>query len=204
MQNRNCFRFADPATVTLLPRLHAQHAGRYSPKPLSIYGYVAVLALVCTSVMAWSQQPQLSGLKNPPAFTNTPHQVREGLATPVEAYPPASKLRLAISIKAPKRAEAAAFLKQLQDKTSPNYHKWLTPEQWNARFAPSAKDEQAVVDWATSQGLTVTARYPNRLMVNVEGTVDTIQKAFNIKINRYEVNGTTEFSNDRDPVIPSN
>ncbi len=122
----------------------------------------------------------------------------------VQAYDPASKLRLAISIKAPKMAEEEKLLKQLQDKTSPSYHKWLTPEQWNARFAPSESDEQAVVDWATSQGLTVTARYPNRLMVNVEGTVDTIQKAFNVKINRYEVNGTTEFSNDRDPLIPSN
>ena len=60
------------------------------------------------------------------------------------------------------------------------------------------------MDWVTSQGLTVTARYPNRLMVNVDGTVDTIQKAFNIHINRYQVNGTTEFSNDRDPVIPAN
>src|SRR5262249_5901541 len=33
---------------------------------------------------------------------------------------------------------------------------------------------------------------------------DTIQKAFNIKINRYPVNGQIEFSNDRDPEIPAN
>ncbi len=59
-------------------------------------------------------------------------------------------------------------------------------------------------DWLTSQGLTVTARYPNRLMVDAEGTVGAIQKAFNININRYEVNGEIEFSNDRDPVIPGN
>ncbi len=180
------------------------HTGRYSPRLLSIYVRVAALALVCTSVMAWSQQPQVSGLKNLPAFTNTPHQVREGSAALVEAYNPASKLRLAISIKAPKMAEEEAFLKQLQDKSSPNFHKYLSPEKWNARFAPSAQDEQAVVDWATSHGLTVTARYPNRLMVNVEGAVDTIQKAFNLHINKYQVNGTTEFSNDRDPVIPAN
>ena len=183
---------------------HAHYTGRCSTKVLSIYGCIAALTLVCTSVAAWSQQPQVSGLKNPPAFTNTPHQVREGSATLVEAYPIASKLRLAISIKAPKMAEEEAFLKQLQDKISPNFHKYLSPEQWNARFAPAAEDEQAVVDWATSQGLTITARYPNRLMVNVEGTVDQIQKAFNIKINRYSVNGQIEFSNDRDPEIPTN
>ena len=180
------------------------HTQRYSPKVLSIYGCVAALALVCTSVMAWSQQLQVSGLKNLPAFTNTPRQVREGSAPLVEAYNPASKLRLAISIKAPKMAEEEAFLKKLQDKSSPNFHKYLSPDQWNARFAPSVQEEQAVVDWVTSQGLTVTARYPNRLMVNVEGSVDTIQKAFNIHINRYQANGTTEFSNDRDPVIPAN
>jgi hypothetical protein len=177
---------------------------KYSPKKLSTYSCVTALALICTSVIAWSQQVQVPGLKNPPAFTNTPKAVREGSAALVEAYNPASKLRLAISIKAPKMAEEEAFLKQLQDKSSPNFHKYLSPKQWNARFAPSVEDEQAVVDWVTSQGLTVTARYPNRLMVNVEGTVDTIQKAFNIHINRYQVNGTTEFSNDSDPVIPAN
>jgi Pro-kumamolisin, activation domain/Abnormal spindle-like microcephaly-assoc'd, ASPM-SPD-2-Hydin len=162
-----------------------------------------VALLVLGSGTAWAQEPQVSGSKNLPAFTNTPRPVREGSAPLVEAYNPASKLRLAISIKAPKMDEEEAFLKQLKDKSSPNFHKYLSPEEWNARFAPSIQDEQAVVDWVTSQGLTVTARYPNRLMVNVEGTVDTIQKALNIHINRYQVNGTTEFSNDRDPSIPA-
>jgi hypothetical protein len=166
--------------------------------------FLLVELVVLTSGMAWAQGPQVPGLKNQLTFTNTPRQVREGSVPLVEAYNPASKLRLAISIKAPKMEEEEAFLKQLQDRSSPNFHKYLTPEEWNTRFAPSAQDEQAVVDWLTSQGLTITARYPNRLMVNVEGTVDTIQKALNIHINRYQVNGTTEFSNDRDPFIPAN
>jgi len=135
---------------------------------------------------------------------NTPKQLATGEAKPVGPYNPSSMLRLAISIKAPKMAEEEEFLKELQDRSSPNFHKYMTPRQWNARFAPSAQDEQAVVDWVNSQGLTVTARYPNRLMVDAEGTVDAIQRAFNININRYEVNGTVEFSNDRDPQIPSN
>jgi hypothetical protein len=168
----------------------------------SLAGLIAIIAL-CTTHSAWSQQLTLPNGK-PYTPVNTPREVLGGTAKMVQDYDPTSKLRLAISIKAPKMAEEEKLLKQLQDKNSPSYHKWLTPEQWNARFAPTVEDEQAVVDWATSQGLTVTARYPNRLMVNVEGTVDTIQKAFNIKINRYEVNGTTEFSNDRDPLIPSN
>jgi hypothetical protein len=181
----------------------AHQTSPYSRKLPNMYRRVAVLALLCTSVLAWSQQPHISKAGAPYA-TNTPPQVVLGSVTPIQAYDPASKLKLAISIKAPKMAEEERFLKQLQDRTSPNFHKWLTPEQWNARFAPAAEDEQAVVDWATSQGLTVIGRYPNRLMVNVEGTVDAIQKAFSININKYQVDGEVEFSNDRDPQFPSN
>jgi hypothetical protein len=72
------------------------------------------------------------------------------------------------------------------------------------RFAPSAEDEQAVVDWAESVGLTVTKRYSDRLIVNVEGTAGTIEKAFGVTINNYQVGDEVDFSNDRDPIIPAN
>jgi len=136
--------------------------------------------------------------------SNTPREVTSGAAQLIGPYNPSGKLRLAIGLIPPHMAAEEDFLKQLQDQSSPNFHKYLTPEEWNARFAPSETDEQAVVDWATQQGLTITGRYPNRLMVNVEGTVDTIQKAFRTTINSYQVNGATEFSNRQDPVIPAN
>ncbi len=181
---------------------HAYQSRRYSPGVLNIRGYIAALALLSASSLAWGQQPKVKPL-GAPYSSNTPQQVVLGTATPIQAYDPASKLKLAISIKAPKMAEEESFLKELQDKHSPNFHKWLTPDEWNARFAPSAEDEQAVVDWAQSQHLTVIGRYPNRLIVNVEGTVDAIQKAFNISINKYQVDSEVEFSNDRDPQIPA-
>lgn len=181
---------------------HTPHLSRYSRRVFSIFGYVAVLALVYASAMASAQQSHVSPVKTNTYSVNTPKQVELGTAKLIQPYEPTSKLRLAINIKAPKMAEEEKFLKELQDRNSPNFKKYLTPDQWNARFAPAAADEQAVVDWVNSHGLTVTARYPNRLMVDAEGTVDAIQKAFDIKINRYDVNGEVEFSNDRDPVIP--
>jgi hypothetical protein len=170
-------------------------------RPLA--GLLAIVAL-CITPSAWSQQPHISSALPTPHAVNTPMQVMSGTLKLVEPYDPASKLRLAINITPPKMAEEEKLIKELQDRNSPNFKKYLSPEQWNARFAPAPEDEQAVVDWLTSQGLTVTARYPNRLMVDAEGTVDQIQKAFNITINKYEVNGQVEFSNDRDPVIPAN
>lgn len=181
--------------------------------------FVALLTLIARP--AWSQvsnttsasttlkpntplaATQASIVNSPSSIhVNTPKIVQNGEAQLAGPYDASSMLRLAISIQAPKMAEEEQFLKELQDRNSPNFHKYLTPEQWNARFAPSEQDEQAVVDWVNSHGLTVTARYPNRLMVNVEGTVDVIQKALNIKINHYQVNNQVEFSNDRDPEIP--
>jgi subtilase family serine protease len=119
----------------------------------------------------------------------TPHQVFDGSAVLVEHYNPAQRLRLALGLKHPYPAEEQQFLDRLQDKKSPMFHQFLSAKQWNDHFAPSKQDEQSVVDWAKSQGLTVTQRYPNRLIVDVEGTVDTIEKAFSVKINRYALPG---------------
>jgi pro-kumamolisin-like protein/Big-like domain-containing protein len=133
---------------------------------------------------------------------HTPLQIANGLARPMGPYNQDQKLRLVFTLKPPKQEEEDAFLEALYKEGSPEYHKFLTAEQFNQRFAPSTADEEAVVDWAISQGLTVTNRYPNRLMVDVEAPVGQIQKALNVNVNRYQLNGATVFSNDRDPVIP--
>lgn len=132
-----------------------------------------------------------------------PQKVVEGTAFRVSHYNSENKLRLALAIQPPHMDQEEAFIKQLTTKGSPNFHKFLSQNEWNARFAPSVQDEQAVVDWAQSQGLTVTQRYPNRLLVDVEGTAATIEKAFGVIINNYQVGDEMDFSNDRDPVIPA-
>ena len=134
--------------------------------------------------------------------SQTPDAVLNGKAMLVGHFAPEQKLRLALAIQPPHMAAEEQFIRELTTKGSPNFHKFLTQDQWNARFAPSAEDEQAVVDWAQNQGLTVTHRYPNRLLVDVEGTSAAIEKAFGVTINNYQVAGEVDFSNDRDPVIP--
>src|SRR5580698_9441446 len=105
-----------------------------------------------------------------------PGKIANGTAFRVSRYARENKLRLVLAIQPPHMAEEETFIKQLTTKGSPNFHKFLTQNEWNARFAPSAEDEQAVVNWAQSQGLTVTQRYPNRLLVDIEGTAETIEK----------------------------
>ena len=117
----------------------------------SLAGLLAIIAL-CATHSAWSQQPPYFDSPTHPPRRQHAVQVMSGTAKLVEPYDPASKLRLAINITPPKMAEEEAFLKELQDRNSPNFHKYLTPKQWNARFAPAPEDEQAVVDWANQSG----------------------------------------------------
>ncbi len=133
----------------------------------------------------------------------TPSAVTQGAAKLVSHYMPTNKLRFTIALKPPNVAAQEEFLEELNTKGSPNFHKFLTAAEWNARFAPSAADEQAVVDWATANGLTVTARYPHRLTISLEGTTDRIESAFGVKINNYQLGALSFYSNDRDPILPA-
>jgi kumamolisin len=129
--------------------------------------------------------------------------VAEGKAELVNHFDPNQELRLVLGLQPPRLQEEEQFLRELQDPDSPNFHHFLSAEEWNARFSPSAEDEQAVVDWAKSQGLSITYRFPNRLLVDAEGTAAAIEKALNITINNYKLGETSFFTNDREPSIPA-
>jgi len=159
-----------------------------------------VIALISLAIGSSTLAAQTGGSTASP---QTPHQVLDGTAQLVEHYNPNQKLRLALALKPPHLDEERQLIKELHDKKSPQFHKFLTADEWNDRFAPSTQDEQAVVDWAESQGLSITHRYPNRLLVDVEASASTIEKAFNIKINRYQIGNESFFSNDRETLLPA-
>jgi kumamolisin len=146
--------------------------------------------------------PALAG-PGPVTIAQTPGQVASGAAQRIGAYGAQQHLRLAIGLTSRDLAGQEAFLRQVQDRTSPLFHRFMTPAEWNARFSPNASEEQAVVDWAGSAGLTVTKRYPNRLVVDLDGTVAKIQSALQVHIDTYRLGRKTFYSNDVDPTLPA-
>lgn len=147
--------------------------------------------------------PQRGPAQEKVALQQTPAAVKNGRAQFLGPYNPDQKLRLVFALQPPHLQEEEQFLDKLQDRDSPLFHKYLSAEEWNDRFAPSPQAEQAVVDWAASQGLTITQRYPNRLLVDVEATTAIIEKALDVAINRYQDGSTQFYSNDRDPSVPA-
>jgi hypothetical protein len=143
----------------------------------------------------------LSQFASAQAATQTPPAVVDGSAKLVQHANPSQMLRVVLGLERPHPDQEEVFLSDLHTKGTKEYRHFLTQQEWNARFGPSPQDEQAVVDWATSHGLKVTNRYPHRLVVDVEGSISTIEAAFNVKINNYQIGAATHFSNDRDPSI---
>jgi hypothetical protein len=137
------------------------------------------------------------------SIPQVPLAVQNGSAHYLGHFDPQQMLRLAITLQPPHMEEEEQFLSELQDPASPLFHKYLSDAEWNQRFAPSAQDEQAVAAWAQAQGLTITQRFPNRLVVDVEAPVAVIEKALAVSINSYQIGEPTYFSNDRGPSIPA-
>ncbi len=104
---------------------------------------------------------------------------------PAGNLPGTRRLNLALSLPLRNTAELDRLFQQLYDPASPNYRRYLTPEQFTGRFGPSEEDYQALRNFAKSNGLTVTATHPNRVVLDVEGAVTDIQKAFHLTLRVY-------------------
>ena len=104
---------------------------------------------------------------------------------PKGQLPAATSLHLAIGL--PLRNEAALdkLLQQIYDPASPNYHQYLTPEQFAAQFGPREQDYQAVIDFAKANGLTVIGTHPNRVVLDVSGPMADIERVFHVTLRTY-------------------
>jgi subtilase family serine protease len=100
-------------------------------------------------------------------------------------------------------AAVEKLLTEQQDPASPNYHRWLTPEQYADRFGLSAADVNKVVAWLTSQGFTVNRVARGRTQVWFTGTVTQIETVFRTEMHHYLVNGEMHFANGTEPAVPA-
>jgi subtilase family serine protease len=111
------------------------------------------------------------------------------------------RLKFAIQLPPRNQAELTQLLHDLYDPKSPNFHKFLSVSAFTERFGATSWDYNTVISWVKAKGLTVTATTPNRRLVAVEGSVETINQALRVKVNNYRhpTEGRTFYSPDREP-----
>jgi len=95
------------------------------------------------------------------------------------------------------------LLRDRQNPSSPNFHAWLSPEQFADRFGLSLSDQSKIVSWLTREGLAVHAPARGRNWIAFSGTARQISSTFHTSIHRYEVNGEMHFANASDPSVPA-
>src|ERR1035437_1294912 len=91
--------------------------------------------------------------------------------------------------------------RQLYTEGSPNYHRFLTFEQYRANFAPTEQEAALVAEFLKSKNLSVTSVHKYNHFVSAQGSVADVEKAFHVQINRFSLNGKTYRSNISDVSI---
>jgi subtilase family serine protease len=110
-----------------------------------------------------------------------------------------------IQLQRPATEETALrqLIDQLHDPNSPNFHRWLTPDQFGAQFGPAASDVQQVTNWLQGRGFRVNLVYPSGMLIDFSGSAGQVAAAFRTEIHNVAARGTTLFANVSDPQIPA-
>src|SRR5258708_29883499 len=84
-----------------------------------------------------------------------------------EVDPSLKLTHLTIVLNRPAERQSAfeALLRQQQDPSSLNFHRWLTPEEIGQEFGPLDQDIAAVSSWLESPGLQVDAVASSRVRI---------------------------------------
>jgi len=114
----------------------------------------------------------------------------------------AGRLILVLKRSAMQEADLQTYLASVQDPASSSYHKFLTPDQFGARFGVGDADLQTVGAWLTSHGLTVNKISKGKMAIEISGTIGQVQDAFRTSIHSYVVGGKQYWANASDPQIP--
>ncbi len=95
------------------------------------------------------------------------------------------------------------YLASLEDKNSPNFHHFLTPEQFGQQYGPATEDVAKIVSWLSGQGFSVNKVAKSNMAIEFTGSVSQVQTAFHTQIHRFVVNGRDHVANVSNPMIPS-
>ena len=110
-------------------------------------------------------------------------------------------MRLVLVLPLRNQAALDKLLQDLYDPSSPNYHQFLTVEEFTTMFGPSQEDYDAVQSFAETHGLTVVGTSRNRMNVDVTGPVANIEAALHVTMGLYQhpTENRTFYAPDREP-----
>lgn len=115
----------------------------------------------------------------------------------------ADRLTLVLRASAAQEADLEQFLAQLQTPGHGNFHRWLTPQDFEQRFGVHPADLRKLRGWLQAQGFRIDAVPAGGRAIVFSGTIGQVNAAFGAAIRRYEWHGERHLAASVEPSVPS-
>jgi len=157
----------------------------------------ALAVMICLAANAFAQDAR----RQAPLTRHVREVTLSGQALSIGRLPATQSMRLTLVLPLRNPAELDNFLRDLYDPSSASYRRFLTVEEFTERFAPTQEDYDTVVRFAETNGFTVAGASRNRVIVNVTGSVASVEKAFHLTMGVYQhpTENRTFHAPDREP-----
>jgi subtilase family serine protease len=116
---------------------------------------------------------------------------------------PMTDLILVLSRSPQQQADFERFVASQYDPDSPNFHKWLKPEEVGLDFGLSPADIATISDWLAGHGFSINEVSRDRMSIRFSGTAAQVESTFHTEIHNLEVKGVQHLGNMSDPRIPA-
>ncbi len=163
--------------------------------------HFGVNALLCLAMLILAVETRALAQGMPTRHVR--QEVTGGQAVFLNPLPASQSLRLDIVLALRNQSELDNLLQDLYDPQSPSFHHFLSVAEFTERFGPTQEAYAAVIRFLERNGMTVTGTSPNRVVLNVQGSVESIENAFQVKMGAYRhpTEQRTFYSADRQPSV---
>ena len=149
---------------------------------VAIAGAIAIATLVVTAGASARTNGPSSSVReilpgSKPAWTS--------VAPQAAAVPSGRLVHARVWLTPRNAAQLDALAQAVSDPSSAQYGQFLTADQYNAQYAPTAAQVGQVTQWLTGSGLSVTATGPDNHFVAVAGSASAVAAAFGTPLADY-------------------
>ena len=110
---------------------------------------------------------------------------------------------ICLSKTAAQQAAIDSLIAAQQNPASPQYHQWLSPDEYAAQFGASDADLSKVQGWLQQQGFSVLGVSRDRSTITFTGNVAQIEAAFGAEMHYFNVEGKKHFAPATDLSVPA-
>ncbi|MBW4043613.1 MAG: S8/S53 family peptidase [Acidobacteria bacterium] len=163
-----------------------------------------ILLFLCLSTALTAQSPQTIRIRMALPGSAPSSALRAFDAGPLAAEAPLEKILMLLSITPEQQQALDRLTSAQQDPASSEYHRWLTPAEYGARFGASSARIAEVTAWLEREGLQVNEISASHRSILFSGSAAALERAFATRMHRYVFNGEEHIASTTALTVPVN